>query len=82
MNVCAAIVVAIVHTFQGHGPLLTLTLRTSLPATDLKLGSHVFTLEPNLTPTTAAIHLPTTNLKDMNPFFKDSVTNQSLSFRI
>lgn len=62
----------------------TLSLRTLPPEfhiTDLKLGSHAFTLEPNLTSTTPTIHFPTTDWKGMNLFFKDSETNQSLSFR-
>lgn len=56
----------------------TLSLRTLRPVTDLKLGSHVFALEPYLTPTPPTIHLATTDWKGMNLFFKDPETNQSL----
>lgn len=76
--VCVAIVVVVIYISGGK---MTPTLRTPLPATDLNLGSHIFTPEANLTPNTPTLHLPTTDQKRMNLFFKDAERNQSLSFK-
>lgn len=76
VNVCIALVVVQDNGWL-HSPLTPGTL--PLLATDLNLGSHVFTLETNLIPIIPIIYFPTTNQREMNLFFKDSEINESFS---
>ena len=66
INVCVAIVM-----FGGEWHPLHLQ-------PDMNLGSHVFTPEAYLTRTTSTFHLPTTDQKGVNLFFKDPGRIQSL----